>query len=98
MNDSFEKIAVLAQQFKGLANDALPIYKAFSEDVLCERLTDIQEIERNLDGMVSFCFDDRILLLYKKVLRKLYDQHPETVKSYVDIYYDMFEENGEGDE
>ena len=80
----------IAGQIKGLADDVLPYYSAFSSDVANNRITDILTIERELDYMLSFCFDDTILLLYKKILRKINKQYPDTVKCYVDAYYEMY--------
>ena len=91
-NVFFKSVTVLVGQLCGLADDVLPIYKGFAEDVLCNRITNIDMIEHRLDSMVAYCFDDRILSLYKKVLQKLYSNHPDTVETYVELYYSMFEE------
>jgi|GEM_PF-6353172 len=88
----FESVAGLAEQLYGLADDVLPIYMEFTEDVLLNRITNIDMIEHRLDSMVACCFDDRILSLYKRVLQKLYSNHPDTVETYVELYYRMFEE------
>ena len=84
----------ISKTFAGLAllaEDNLPYYENLTSDIVNERLTDIDTIEHNLDTMASFCFDERILLLYKRILRKLIYKHPETVKCYVDLYYMMYE-------
>jgi len=89
----FSEISTLAEGIIDLAKSVLPFYKEFTEDVIHERITDINEIERQLDYMLSFCFDDEILLLYKAVLRKLYDEYPDTVCFYVQGYRDMYEDD-----
>ena len=94
----FENVSSLAKEINGLANNAFPFYKAFTEDVVSGRISDIKEIEWNLDYMLTFCFDDRILTLYKKILRKIYKQYPDAVKFYVDTYYDMYERDGDDSE
>ena len=90
----FEAVAGLMEQVTVLVDDNLPYYLAFTDNVVHGRTTDIASIERELDSMLAFCFDDRILLLYKKILRKIFNQHPETVKCYVDVYHMMYGENG----
>ena len=92
--DFFKDISILVERLAGLADDNLPYYSAFTGDVVHNRITDIVSIERQLDSMLSYCFDDRILLLYKKILRKLINQHPETVKCYVDAYHIMYVDDG----
>jgi hypothetical protein len=88
--DLVKDIGEIVKGFSGLADIALPEYKRFADDVVSERITNINEIEYRLDFMLDFCFDNRVLLLYKKVLRHLYHTYPDTVKSYVDAYYDMY--------
>ena len=45
-------------------------------------------IEHRLDSMAAYCFDDRILSLFKKVIQK-YSNHPDTVETYLELYYRM---------
>jgi hypothetical protein len=95
--DFFEAVSGLVEQITGLVDDNLPYYSAFTDDVLHNRVTDLVSRERQLDSMLSYCFDDRILLLYKKIIRKLFTQHPETVKCYVDAYYMMYGDGGDSE-
>ena len=93
--EHYKDIFHLAEQITGLADRVFPYYEAFAEEVVSGCITDINEIERELDYILSYCFDNRILLLYKKILRKIYKQYPAVVKSYVDAYYDMYESDEE---
>ncbi len=42
--------------------------------------------------MLDFCFDDKMLLLYKKLCRYYYDINPEATVSYVYAYREMWDE------
>ena len=95
--DYFDDIKILAERLNDLAKTAVPFYKDFTEDVVSGRKTDINEIELQLDYMVSLCFSDEILLLYKTVLRKLYDKYPDIVKSHIDLYFEMYGDCGDSD-
>ena len=86
----YSGVRELAGNILELGKSALPIYKEFAEDVIYERITNIEQIERQLDFMVTYCFDDEILFFYKTILRKLYYKYPDTVQSYVQLYFDMF--------
>jgi len=92
-NELYKGISILAEQISSLADVVLPEYKEFTNSVISGRIIDIHEIEHFLDYMLTFCFDKRILLLYKKILRHLYNEHPDTVHLYVEAYYDMYEES-----
>lgn len=96
--DFFEHIAGLAEQIRGLADDALPGYEDFTDRVIRGQIKELKQIEHHLDNMLTFCFDDRILSLFKRVLRKLYKQYPETVYSYIMAYREMYESDGGDDE
>jgi hypothetical protein len=61
--DFFEAVSGLVEQIAGLVDDYLPYYSAFTNDVLRNRVTDLVSIERQLDSMLSYCFDDRILFV-----------------------------------
>jgi hypothetical protein len=67
--DFFEKIGTLAEQIQAAANDVLPYYEEFTESVVCGRITDIKRIEYQLDFMLTYCFDDRILSRYTSIPR-----------------------------
>ena len=88
----------IARQLKGLSEQILPHYQDFTYNVENGRINDINTIERELDYMLSFCFDERVLVLYKRVLRKIYYTHPDIVKSYIDSYLDMYENDDDDDD
>jgi hypothetical protein len=91
--DLIKDIGQIAESISGLADIALPEYQLFTNDVISGRIKDINQIERKLDFMLDFCFDNRILLLYKKILRHIFYKHPDTVKFYVDAYLERYEDD-----
>ena len=86
----FEDIRKIAEHIHSLSRSVWPEYKRFVDDVISERITDIHEIERTLDYMLTFCSDEEILKLFKAVLRKIYYKDPDLVKSYVTTYFEMY--------
>jgi hypothetical protein len=94
----FEDIRTIVESFKALSKSALPAYTNITEDIINDRITDINEIERTLDYMLDLCFDDEILLLYKAILRKLYPKYPNVVASYIKYYFEMYESDESKDE
>jgi hypothetical protein len=59
---------------------------------LREQSRDSRRIERCLDGMLDFCFDDEMLVLFKKLCRHYFDVDPEATVSYVQAYREMWDE------
>ena len=78
-------ISPLVEQMARLVDDSLPYYRSFVDKVESGVVTDLRAIEWELDLMLSACFDERVLVLYKRVLRKLVDEHCEVVKFYVEL-------------
>jgi hypothetical protein len=90
LTNFIKDIGKIVEGFSDLADIALLEYQLFTNDVLSGRFKDINKIEYKLDLMLDFCFDNRILSLYKIVLRHIYYKHQDTVKFYVDAYIDRY--------
>jgi hypothetical protein len=66
MNPLMKDIAALAESVSGLARRAVAEYSPLVDTIISGRSTDIGHIEHTLDGLLDFCFDPEVLLLYKK--------------------------------
>jgi hypothetical protein len=84
-------VSALAEQMKGLARQAHTEYSAEVDAVIRSQSCDIQRIERMLDGMLGFCFDPDMLLLFKKLCRHYYTIDPAATAFYVHAYRDMWD-------
>jgi hypothetical protein len=67
MDDLVQQIGKLAESLKDLAQRAALQYSIEVEAILKAQRRDSGRIERCLDGVLSFCFDDKMLSLYKKL-------------------------------
>jgi hypothetical protein len=90
--DLVKQIGALAKDAQKLARVAVQQYSAEVEAILKARSRDSRRIERCLDGMLDFCFDDEVLVLYKKLCRYYFDIDPEATVSYVNTYREMWVE------
>ena len=94
-----EFIGGLAAEMQGMTDRALIGYKPVAEDIIAGRIEGENDIGYRLDFMLDFCYDDRVLALYKKVLRSLVEKYPALVVDYIHAYRDMWEnEEEEGHE
>ena len=75
----------------------VPHFEAYAEKVISEEITDMDAIEKQLDSMIDFCFEDEVLIPYKKILKKIYPRDPDLVESHIDIYYDFHMDDDEVD-
>ena len=87
-----QRIGELAEGVQKLAQQAVQQYSAEVEAILKAQIRDSMRIERCLDGMLDFCFDDGMLSLYKKLCRYYYGIDPAATVSYVNAYREMWDE------
>ena len=95
MDDLAQCIGQLAKDRQKLARQAEHHLTFEVEDILKTQSLDPQRIERLLDGLLDFCFDDRILALYKKACRYYFQMDPRATVSYIYAYRDIWDEDGE---
>ena len=81
------ELAVARQQ---LARQAEQQYSFEVYSILRDQCREPRRIERLLDGMLDFCFDDEMLRLYKKLCRYYFKMDPKATVSYVNAYCEMW--------
>lgn len=91
-NDLVQRISELAKETRELARVAEQQYSPEVEAVLKAQSRDSKRIERCLDGMLDFCFDDGVLALYKKLCRYYFALDPKATAFYVRAYREMWDE------
>lgn len=91
MDTLVEGIGKLAGETRKLAREAERQYSPEVEAILKARICDSRRIERCLDGMLDFCFDQCMLVLYRKLCRYYYGIDPEAAGWYVRVYREMWE-------
>ncbi|RPI71740.1 MAG: hypothetical protein EHM45_23145 [Desulfobacteraceae bacterium] len=94
-NDLVLRVGKLAQSVQELSRIALPQYAVEVEAILKAQSRDSRRIEKCFDAMLDFCFDDKMLVLYKRLCCYYYDIDPETTAFYVHAYREMWDESPE---
>ena len=94
MDNLVQRIGELAEDSQKLARQAVHQYAAEIEAILKAQSRDSHRIERCLDGILDFCFDDGMLSLYKKLCRYYFSIDPEATVSYVNAYREMWDQEG----
>jgi hypothetical protein len=91
-NDLVKSTGALIKSARKLAPVAVRQYSAEVEAILKDQIRDSRRIERCLDGMLDFCFDQKMLALFKKLCRYYFNIAPEASVSYVNAYREMWDE------
>ena len=88
MDDELKKIVIVLKQ---LTEQALNEYSALVNKIIFSETQDQMLIEHALDGLLDFCYDDNILILYKKLCRYYYYINPSATVFYVNAYREMWD-------
>ena len=67
-------------------------YTQLVSAVLNGEITDENDMEDIMDGLLDYGDDERFLSLYKKICRHIYYEHPKLVGEHVNLYRMIFEE------
>ncbi|MBV5319948.1 MAG: hypothetical protein JZU72_03195 [Chlorobium phaeobacteroides] len=94
ITDLVEKIRPLIEYTRQLAREAEKLYALEVEAIIKDQNCDPRRIQHCLDGILGFCFDDNMLLLFKKLCRHYYTIDPVATSEYVYFYKDMWD-NGD---
>lgn len=88
-----ESIFQIAEQMNQLHKKAYDTYLPLVDDV-CRREVSEKELSYLLDYLLDFACNNKILGLYKKLCRRYFYTYPSCIKSYIDAYREMWEEDG----
>lgn len=86
-----ENIKRIAEEMQELSKVAVVQYRSIVDDIINKKIADEQEIERVMGGMLNFCQFDEMLLLFKRLCRELFSQHPQLVQEYISYYREMWD-------
>ncbi len=86
-----ESIYQIAEKISKLYREAYDVYLPLVEDV-CSRVVSEDELSHLLDYLLDFACDEKILELYKKVCRRYLYVYPGCIKSYIEVYREMWED------
>lgn len=84
----------IINNINSLAKDNLELFSEIVEDIISSNCKDENYIETSLDKLLDMCFDENILILYKKLCRYYFDINPQGTKDYVMYYYERYEKDG----
>ena len=85
-------IQELGNQLKTLAKQTLPLYTQKVETIINNKIQDHNQIELTFDYMLDFCYDDEMLLLYKKLARYYFTINPQGTANYINYYKERYED------
>jgi hypothetical protein len=94
-NSILAPLIEMAKAAEQITLQAVGIYSAEVENIIESNTKNQQTIERCLDGMLDFCGDKKMLLLYKKLCRYYVAINPSAVVDYINIYRELWDSEDE---
>lgn len=82
----------LAESIKKNTQEAFEIYEVQVDRIYRNKIKDEKEIERVIDVLLDYCYDDKMLLLFKKLCRYYYEINPIATYEYVNIYRELWDD------
>ena len=76
---------------KQLTEQALSEYAVLVNQIILSETKDHKVIEHTLDGLLDFCFDDNLLILYNKLCRYYFYINPSATVFYINSYREMWD-------
>jgi hypothetical protein len=89
MKEDLKKLGEMQLQ---LAKQAYNAYLPVVDDIINSKETDNNHIELTLDYMLDFCFDEKVLELYKKLCRYCLTINPQGTADYIQYYRERWDE------
>jgi hypothetical protein len=90
------EIRKLAECIKLLAGQAVNEYGKEVDAIISSHSKDQQHIEHTLDWMLDFCWDERMLVLYKGLCRYYWNINQRATASYINFYREMWDSENPG--
>ena len=89
-----ESITQLAKAHQQITRQAFTSYEPIVTDIILHKSTNQNHIQHVMDGLLDFCFDDAILLLYRKLCRYYLNINPIATADYISFNRKMWDEDG----
>jgi hypothetical protein len=90
-----EDLVPLIEYGQVLCRQAYRLYLPKVDTLIKNNIRDEKTIEALLDRLLSFCGDEQMLSLFKKLCRYYWDINPEATADYIGYYREMFEVDGD---
>lgn len=86
-------IETIVKEITSLSKGSLLMFTKMVDDIIISNCKDEKHIETTLDRLLDFCFDDKILVVYKKLCRYYLLINPKATEDYVNFYREMYDNN-----
>ena len=91
MEEKLINIQTISEKLFSLSRLAIEQYTQEVDDILTLKISDENHIQKTLDGLLDFCYDDKILYLYRKLCKYYYDINSQATIDYIGYYKERYD-------
>ena len=93
----FNEVKDIVSGIRALMDRAYQQYSSLVDAVIKDEITDINQIERIMDGLVDLGDGVRFIEIYRKLCRLVYTRYPQLVGEHVTMFRAQFETANDAD-
>lgn len=90
--DDLDSFRELAESINKITQEAFLIYEAQVDIIYRNKIKNEKEIERVIDALLEYCYDDKMVFLFKRLCRYYYEINPTVTYEYVNIYRELWDD------
>lgn len=98
-DDSFKELKEVIGEYMNqrevFTKQFLPDFKKDVDCIVTNNITNENTIDHKIEELLEYCFDDDILLEFKRLLRYYYKFNIEAVAFYVKLYREQWDDDYE---
>ena len=83
----------ICTKLETISKIAIVQYTLITNDIIDNRITNDNHIQRTLDGLLNLCFDEEILKIYRKLCKYYFNINPQATIDYVNYYKEMYDKS-----
>ncbi|EKT4502311.1 hypothetical protein [Flavobacterium psychrophilum] len=82
----------LAESINQITQNAFLVYEPQVDRIYRNKVKDKKEIESIIEALLDYSYDDKVLMLFKRICQYYYKINPTVTYEYVMIYRDMWDD------
>lgn len=98
LDQAVEAIGAVAVQLPRICAEAAQLYDQEVECIVGSGNRDVRRIERALDGLLDFAFDEACLELFRRLCRHYWDIDRTATAEYVYTYREMWDSDNHAEQ
>ena len=85
----------IAEALQSFSKTSIKQYTPLVNEIITQKIEDESHIQKVLDLLLDFCFDEDVLYLYRRLCRYYMDINPKATAEYIEYYKGIYDSKAE---